>query len=107
MYFAGVTYAFFAVFCGIGAGYIGKIKGQSFWIWFCVGLVLPVFGNLVAAVSRNENDEERRLCPQCGAVAMAYQAICMKCGNELEYPTDEELLPSKNELARMRASGQV
>lgn len=107
MYFAGVTYAFFAIACGIGAGYIGRIKGQSFWIWFVVAMVLPVFGNIVAALSRNENDEMRRLCPHCNTVAMAYQAICMKCGTELEYPREDELLPSKNQLARLRASGQV
>ncbi|MDQ8043228.1 MAG: hypothetical protein AAGC46_09445 [Solirubrobacteraceae bacterium] len=107
MYLAGSAYIFFAVACGLGAGYIGRIKGQSFWIWFIAGLILPVFSNIAAAISRNENDEARRLCPECGAVAMTYQAKCMKCGAELEYPSDEEILPSKNELARMRAAGLV
>ncbi len=84
------------------AGYIGKSRGQSFWIWFTVGLVLPLLGNLAAALSRNENDEPRRLCPYCQTVCMAYQAKCMKCATELDYPTEEQILPSVNELRALR-----
>lgn len=107
MYLAGAAYAFFALCCGVGAGIIGRSRGQSFWIWFMVALVLPVLGNLAAALSRNENDEPRRLCPQCQSVRKAYDAKCMHCGAELEYPADDELIPSVNQLRRMRAAGQV
>ena len=100
----GGAYAVFAVFCGIGAGYIGKARGQSFWIWFAVGLVLPMLGNIAAALSRNENDEPRRLCPYCRTVCKTYQATCMKCAHDLPYPKDDEILPSVNELRRMRAA---
>ena len=86
----GGAYAVFAVFCGIGAGYIGKARGQSFWIWFAVGLVLPMLGNVAAALSRNENDEPRRLCPYCRTVCKTYQATCMKCAHDLPYPKDDE-----------------
>ncbi len=103
----GGAYVFFAVCCGIGAGYIGRTRGQSFWIWFAIGIVLPMFGNLAAAVSRNENEEPRRLCPQCGNVCMVYQAKCMKCAHELEYPAEEEILPSVNELRALRAAGRA
>jgi hypothetical protein len=107
VYFAGGAYAVFAIACGVGAGLIGRGKGQSFWIWFAVAAVLPLIGNLAAAVSRNENDEERRLCPTCQHVCKAYDAKCMKCGTELEFPTDAEMLPSVNELAAMRAAQQA
>jgi hypothetical protein len=107
MYFAGGAYAVFAIACGVGAGLIGRGKGQSFWIWFAVGLVLPLIGNFAAAVSRDENDEERRLCPNCGNVCKAYDAKCMKCAAELDFPTEEELLPSVNELAALRAQQQA
>jgi hypothetical protein len=103
----GGAYVVFAVCCGAGAGYIGKVKGQSFWIWFSVGLVLPMIGNLAAAVSRNEHDEPRRQCPQCGGVCMAYQAKCMRCAAELTYPADDEILPSVNELRALRAAGSA
>ena len=106
MVWAGAGYAVFAIFCGIGAGIIGKSRGQSFWIWFTVGLVLPIIGNFAAAVSRNENDEPRRKCPTCRTVVPAYQAQCMKCGAELEYPAEEEMLPSVNELREMRSPAQ-
>ncbi|MFT4034798.1 MAG: hypothetical protein QM679_04385 [Patulibacter sp.] len=103
----GGAYATFAIFCGLGAGYIGKTRGQSFWIWFAVGLVLPMLGNAAAALSRNENDEPRRLCPTCRTVCQAYQAKCMRCGAELGYPADEDILPSVNELRALRAAGRL
>jgi hypothetical protein len=102
----GGAYAVFAIFCGLGAGWIGKSRGQSFWIWFAVGLVLPLIGNLAAAFSRNENDEPRRQCPHCQTVTMVYAAKCMKCGAELEYPADGEVLPSVNELRAMREAAR-
>ena len=105
MLFAGGAYAIFAVCCGLGAGLVGRARGQSFWVWFAIAFVVPVVGNLAVALSRNENDEDRRLCPTCQTVCMAYAAKCMRCGAELEFPTDEELLPSVNELRRMRAAG--
>ena len=105
--FAGGAYAFFALCCAVGAGLIARQRGMSFWIWFAVGLVLPVVGNVAALVARNENDELRRLCPTCQNVTAAYAAKCMKCGQELEYPREVEVLPSVNELRRMRAAGEV
>lgn len=103
MAFAGGAYVVFAICCAIGAGIIGRGRGQSFWIWFMIALVLPIIGNLAALLSRNENDEPRRQCPQCQKVLMAYDAKCMRCGMELDYPTDDEMLPSVNELRALRA----
>ncbi|MBJ7472039.1 MAG: hypothetical protein JHD16_12090 [Solirubrobacteraceae bacterium] len=103
----GGAYAFFAILCGVGAGLIGKNRGQSFWLWFTVALILPILGNVAAALSRNENDEPRRQCPKCKVVTVAYAAKCMKCGEELAFPTDDEVLPSVNELRMLRESGQA
>ncbi len=54
---------------------------------------MPIFGLLAAIVYRNERNEPRRQCPRCGRVTKAYDAICMRCGTELEYP--EVALPSE------------
>ena len=107
MYVAGGAYIVFAVLCGLAAGWVGKTRGQSFWIWFSVALVLPLVGNIAAVLSRNENDEPRRQCPRCQAVTFVYAAKCMKCGYELEYPADDEILPSVNELRMLRATGEA
>ena len=75
-----------AFFCGLSAGVIGKIKGSSFWIWFLVGLVLPVIGTVAAVLSRRERDEPRRSCPECGAVVPLHNQVCMGCGRDLDFP---------------------
>lgn len=106
MLFAGAAYAVFAICCGVGAGLIARGRGQSFWIWFAIATVLPLLGNVAAALSRNENDEPRRQCPQCGTVVPAYQAMCLRCGSDLDYPADDEILPSVNEVRAMRAAGR-
>jgi uncharacterized OB-fold protein len=35
---------------------------------------------------RYENEELRRACPQCGRVVKLHDAVCMRCGHELEFP---------------------
>ncbi len=107
MQFAGGAYVFFALCCALGAGLIARQRGMSFWVWFAVGLVLPIAGNLAALLARNENDEPRRLCPTCQTVTVAYAAQCMRCGQELQYPSEAEMLPSKNELRRLRAASDA
>lgn len=102
MAFAGAAYAVFAVLCGVGAGVIARGRGQSFWLWFVIALVLPILGNVAAALSRNENDEPRRQCPRCGTVVPAYQAMCLRCGADLPYPEEHEFLPSVNQARAMR-----
>ena len=81
-----------AFFFGLSAGVIGKIKGSSFFIWFIVATLIPVIGLITAIVYRSERDELRRLCPTCGRVCKAYDALCVRCGTELEFP-DEPLAP--------------
>ncbi len=81
-----MIYLVFALWLGIGAGVVGRIKGSSFFIWFVIGAVLPVLGLMAAVFYRSERDEVRRVCPGCGRVVKLHDAICMSCGTELEFP---------------------
>lgn len=81
-----MIYLAFALWLGIGAGVVGRIKGSSFFIWFVIGAVLPVLGLLAAVFYRSDRDEVRRVCPGCGRIVKLHDAICMSCGTELEFP---------------------
>ena len=98
-----MAYVVIAICFGLAGGIVGKIKGSSFLLWFLISAVVPILGLLVALVYRNERDEPRRQCPRCGRVTKAYDAICMRCGTELEYP--EVVLASEaGERERARLS---
>jgi hypothetical protein len=73
-------------FFGLSAGGIGKLKGSSFLLWFVIGFCLPVLGTLAAVLWRWERDEPRRACPECGNVVPLHDQVCMRCGNDLDYP---------------------
>ena len=62
------------------------MRGSSFVIWALVGFVVPVVGLLVALVYRSERDELRRQCPGCGKIVKLHDAMCMRCGTDLEFP---------------------
>ena len=81
-----MIYAIFALWFGLAAGIVGKIKGSSFFIWFLVGTVLPVIGLVAAVLYRSDRDELRRQCPGCGRIVKLHDAICTRCGFELEFP---------------------
>ena len=82
---------------GLLAGWIGRAKGSSFVIWLLVGLAGPVIGVLVAAVYRMEIDEPRRACPTCGKVVPLHDALCTRCGTELEWTSDQ--IPPESTVA--------
>ena len=84
---------------GLLAGWIGRAKGSSFLIWFVIGVAVPVIGVLVAAVYRMEIDEPRRACPVCGKVVPLHDALCTRCGSELDW-TEEQLPPESAVAAR-------
>ena len=83
---AGGAYVFIALSFALAGGIVGRLKGSSFWIWFAISGLIPVLGLLTAVAYRSERDELRRRCPTCGRVCMLYDALCVRCGTELDFP---------------------
>jgi hypothetical protein len=83
-------------------GFLGVRKGSSFFVWFVISGVLPILGPLAAALYRHETEEALRICPGCGRAVRHYDAMCMRCGTDLEYPDDAELIEPDPSL-RVRA----
>jgi hypothetical protein len=81
-----MAYVIIAVLFGISGGFVGKLKGSSFVLWFLISAAVPVLGLLAAIAYRFEHDELRRQCPTCGRVTKIYDALCTRCGSELEFP---------------------
>jgi len=73
-------------FFGLAGGTVGRIKGSSFLVWFLVSGLIPFFGLLAAICYRYDNQELRRQCPGCGRVVKLHDALCTRCGTELEFP---------------------
>lgn len=73
-------------FFGLAGGIVGRIKGSSFFIWFLVAFCIPFIGLLTAVLYRYDTKELRRQCPQCGKVIKLHDAVCTRCGTELEFP---------------------
>ncbi len=87
-----------AFFFGLAGGVVGKVKGSSFVLWFLVSAIPPFAGLLAAVLYRVEKDEPRRVCPGCGRVVKLYEALCTRCGTELEYT--DEVIPPESAMAR-------
>jgi hypothetical protein len=92
-----MAYVVIAVCFGLAGGVVARVKGNSFWLWFLISGAVPVFGLLAAVFYRYERDEPRRRCPKCGRLTKAYDALCTRCGEELEYP--EQPLASESQAA--------
>ena len=75
-------------FFGLSAGTIGRIKGSSFAIWFMIGFALPILGTVAAMLYRWERHELRRRCEECGKVVPLHDQVCMRCGRDLELPSE-------------------
>ena len=97
----GGAYLVIAVFFALAGGVVGRLKGSSFWLWALISGIIPVFGLLAAVFYRVESDELRKQCPRCGKVVMLYDALCMRCGNELDFP-DTAIEPEA--VARARSA---
>jgi hypothetical protein len=82
----GAYYLVLAFFFGLAAGVVGRIKGSSFFLWFIIGLCLPVIGLIAALLYRWERYEPRRQCPRCGATLKISEQVCMRCGEDLGWP---------------------
>jgi hypothetical protein len=73
-------------FFGLAGGIVGRIKGSSFFVWFLISGLIPFVGLLTAVAYRWDNEELRRQCPGCGSVVKLHDALCTRCGTELEFP---------------------
>jgi hypothetical protein len=81
-----MAYVIIAVCFGLAGGIVGKIKGSSSVLWFLISGAVPFFGLMAAIAYRFERDELRRQCPNCGRVTKIYDALCTRCGTELDFP---------------------
>jgi hypothetical protein len=73
-------------FFGLAGGVVGRMKGSSFFVWFLISACVPFLGLLAAVCYRWDNRELRRQCPGCGRVVKLQDAVCTRCGAELEFP---------------------
>ena len=88
---------------GVAGGVIGRMKGSSFFMWFLVSFCVPFIGLACAVLYRWDNRELRRQCPQYKKVIKLHDAVCMRCGEELEFP--EFALASESSMTASRSGG--
>jgi endogenous inhibitor of DNA gyrase (YacG/DUF329 family) len=88
-----MVYIVIATSFALAGGFVGRLKGSSFFVWFLISGAFPVIGLIAAVLYRYETDELQRRCPRCGKTCKAYDALCTRCGTELEFPDESELLP--------------
>ena len=81
-----MEYLIISAVSGVWAALIGRSKGSSTVIWFAIGAFVPFLGVLIAALYRYETDELRRQCPGCGKIVPLHDALCIRCGTELDFP---------------------
>lgn len=105
----GYGYVFIAICFAFAGGIVGRLKGSSFWLWFLISGLAPILGLMAAIVYRSERNELRRACPRCGKVTKIYDALCMRCGMELDLPEVAIMSESQTEryAAAMRQEGQT
>jgi hypothetical protein len=84
-----VAFLVICFFFGLAGGVIGRLKGSSFLLWFLISAIPPFVGLLAAIFARDEYDELYRRCPGCGKVVALHDALCTRCGTELEFPGTE------------------
>jgi hypothetical protein len=94
-----VAYVVLAFSFALAGGLVGRIKGSSFFLWFLISGLLPVLGLLAAVLYRSERDELRRQCPGCGKIVKLHDAVCTRCGTELDFP-DVAIEPESAAAAR-------
>lgn len=97
-----MAYAFIALCFAVAGGIVGRIKGSSFFIWFLISGAVPVIGLAAALLYRWDRNELRRQCPGCGRVVKLHDALCTRCGTELEFP--EVAIASEADVAERRAA---
>jgi peptidoglycan/LPS O-acetylase OafA/YrhL len=81
-----MAYLIICLFFALAGGLVGRIKGSSFLLWFAISGLVPVLGLLAAVLYRTERDEVRRQCPRCGRILKLHDQVCMRCGEDLDFP---------------------
>jgi peptidoglycan/LPS O-acetylase OafA/YrhL len=81
-----MAYLIICLFFALAGGFVGRIKGSSFLLWFAISGLVPVLGLLAAVLYRTERDEVRRQCPRCGRILKLHDQVCMRCGEDLDFP---------------------
>ena len=87
-----LAYPALCVLSGAVGGIVGQRKGSSYVVWFLVSLIVPVLGPIAALLYRRETEIAMRRCPSCGAALRVHDAMCMRCGADLEYPRPDEII---------------
>lgn len=98
-----MAYVVIAFSFALAGGIVGRIKGSSFLLWFLISGLVPVLGLLAAVAYRRESDELQRRCPRCGKVIKLYDTVCMRCGLDLEFPDERELVAAESVQRNARA----
>ena len=94
-----MPYLIICFFFGLSGGLVGRAKGSSFVLWFLISAAVPVLGLIAALAYRTERDEVRRQCPRCGSVIKLHDQVCMRCGEDLDFP-DAAIVPESAAPAR-------
>jgi len=94
-----MPYLIICFFFGLSGGLVGRAKGSSFLLWFVISAAVPVLGLIAALAYRTERDEVRRQCPRCGSVIKLHDQVCMRCGEDLDFP-DAAIVPESAAPAR-------
>jgi hypothetical protein len=81
-----MAYLIICFFFGLAGGIVGRAKGSSFFLWFFISAIVPFLGLLAALLYRNEQDEVRRQCPRCGKIVKLHDQVCMRCGEDMDFP---------------------
>ncbi len=93
-----MIYLTLCVVFGVATALVARAKGSSWWLWGLIGAIFPVLGLAGVLLMRRETEELRRPCPKCGRVCMIYDALCTRCGAELDFP--EVAIESSADAAR-------
>ena len=91
----GASYLVIASSFALATGIIGRAKGSSFWLWFLIGGIVPIFGLIAVFLSRSERKEPERQCPTCHKVVKLYVQVCPRCGTDLYLPDPSEVRISR------------
>jgi len=100
----GLQYLAIAFAFALSGGLVARAKGNSFLLWFLISGIVPFIGLAAAVLYRSERRTRRRRCPRCGRLVKVHDALCTRCGTELEFP-ETELMSEAEELAASTRAG--